>query len=161
MTPFFVMHLREPNLGVDSNEATQLQNEEDIEEKIEVLISMKTKVDDLVDKNIKVIYIHSDLNYPIKKNFLQHAQEKQKGTYDAKHNTKTNITLGDVVLVKNMKNTNRMGGKLDIRWTGPYEVIDDIGMMQYNVKCKKTGKTLKQILHCNRLKHYNHDEVGL
>ena len=62
MTPFFVMHLREPNLGVDSNEATQLQNEEDIEEKIEVLISMKTKVDDLVDKNIKVIYIHSDLN---------------------------------------------------------------------------------------------------
>ena len=62
MTPFFVMHLREPNLGVDSNEATQLQNEEDIEEKIEVLISMKTKFDDLVDKNIKVIYIHSDLN---------------------------------------------------------------------------------------------------
>ena len=56
------MHLQEPNLGVDSNEATQLQNEEDKEEKIEVLISMKTKVDDLVDKNIKVVYIHSDLN---------------------------------------------------------------------------------------------------
>ena len=62
-----------------------------------------------------------------------------------------------VVLVKNMKNTHRMGGKLDIRWTGPYEVIDDIGKMRYKVRYKKTGKTLKQILHCSRLKHYNHD----
>ena len=86
-----------------------------------------------------------------------HRRNKKRHNYDAKHITKTNITLGDVVLVKNMKNTHRMGGKLDIRWTGPYEVIDDIGKMRYKVKCKKTGKTLKQILHSSRLKHYYHD----
>ncbi len=57
------------------------------------------------------------------------AQQQQKATYDAKHNTKTNIKVGDEVLVKNMKNAHRMGGKLDIRWTGPYKVIEDAGKM--------------------------------
>ena len=88
---------------------------------------------------------------------LQHAQEYQKQMYDAKHNTKTTISVGDEVLLKNMKNTYRMGGKLDIRWTGPYEVIEDIGKMRYKLKCKKTGKILKQAVHCCRLKHSTYE----
>ena len=56
MTPFFVMHLREANLGLDAKEDTQPNNDEDVEQKIEALIKMKTKVDDLVDKKIKVTY---------------------------------------------------------------------------------------------------------
>ena len=52
MTLFFVMHLREANLGLDTKE----DNDKDVEQKIEALIKMKTKVDDLVDKNIKVMY---------------------------------------------------------------------------------------------------------
>ena len=47
----------------------------------------------------------------------QQAQEEQNEKYDAKHNTKTNIKVGDEVLVRNMKNIHRMGGKLDILWT--------------------------------------------
>ena len=87
---------------------------------------------------------------------LQRAQEEQKERYDAKHNTKTNLKVGDEVLVKNMKNTHRMGGKLDIRWTGPYEVVKDCGKMLYKLKFKKTGIALKQAVHCSRLKHYIH-----
>ena len=56
MTLFFVMHLREANLGLDAKEDTQPNNDKDVEQKIEALIKMKTKVDDLVDKNIKVMY---------------------------------------------------------------------------------------------------------
>ena len=47
-----------------------------------------------------------------------------------------------------------MGGKLDIRWTGPYEVVEDLGKQRYRVKSKKTGKLLKNTVHCCRLKHY-------
>lgn len=47
-----------------------------------------------------------------------------------------------------------MGGKLDIRWTGPYEVVEDLGKLRYRVKAKKTGKLLKNTVHCCRLKHY-------
>ena len=63
MTPFFVMHLREANLGVDINQLTQQPtSEEDLQQKIEALITMKTKVDDIVDKNIKVMYCHYKLD---------------------------------------------------------------------------------------------------
>lgn len=86
----------------------------------------------------------------------QRAQEEQKERYDAKHNTKTNIKVGDEVLVRNMKNTHRMGGKLDIRWTGPYEVVEDCGKMRYKLKSRKAGNVLKTTVHCSRLKHYIH-----
>ena len=56
MTPFFVMHLREANLGVDVNQPKQEpDSEEDMQQKVEALITMKAKVEDLVDKNIKVM----------------------------------------------------------------------------------------------------------
>ena len=32
--------------------------------------------------------------------------------------------VGSKVLLKVMKNQHRMGGKLDDRWTGPYEVVE-------------------------------------
>ena len=55
MTPFFIMHLREANFGLDMNQLThQPDNEEELQQKIQALITIKTKVEDLVDKNIKV-----------------------------------------------------------------------------------------------------------
>ena len=82
---------------------------------------------------------------------LQHAQEYQKQMYDAEHNTMTTISVWDEVLLKNMKNTHRMGGKLDIRWTGPYE---DIGKMRYKLKWKnsETSSSLLQIKAFNLFK---------
>ena len=47
-----------------------------------------------------------------------------------------------------------MGGKLDIRWTGPYEIVEDLGKQRYKVKSQKTGKVLKSTVHCCRLKPY-------
>ena len=44
---------------------------------------------------------------------IEKAQEHQKKHYDAKHNTNTKLKVGDKVLVKNMKNEGRKGGKLD------------------------------------------------
>ena len=86
----------------------------------------------------------------------QWAQKEQKERFDTKHNTKTNIKVGDEVLVMNMKNTHRMGGKLDIRWIGPYKVVKDCGKMRYKLKSRKAGNVLKTAVHCSRLKHYMH-----
>lgn len=86
--------------------------------------------------------------------YCQHAQDVQKRTYDAKHNTKTTIKVGDQVLMKNMKNSHRMGGKLDIRWTGPYKVVEDCGKMRYRVKNFQNGELEKKTVHCSRLKPY-------
>ena len=52
MTPFFIMHLREANLGCDG-ETTE---EEDIldETKVASLLALKTDIEDQVEENIKV-----------------------------------------------------------------------------------------------------------
>lgn len=49
LTPFFVMHIREANLG--AREETELASvgSENVEEKMHVLINMKEKVDNIVD----------------------------------------------------------------------------------------------------------------
>lgn len=55
-----------------------------------------------------------------------------------------------------MKNSHKMGGKLDIRWDGPYEVIEDCGKMRFQVKSvrNKLKKVLKKMVHCSWLKPY-------
>ena len=86
---------------------------------------------------------------------------EQKERYDAKHNTKTNIKVGDDVLLRVMKNTHRMAGKLDIRWTGLYEVVEDCGKMRYKFKAKNIEKGLKQTVHCCKLKNTSFQLVKL
>lgn len=54
MTPFFIMHIREANLEVGDEQVNLTTSEDGIEEKISELVAMKKKVDDVVDKNIKV-----------------------------------------------------------------------------------------------------------
>ena len=56
--------------------------------------------------------------------------------------------------MKNMKNLHRMGGKLDIRWSGPYEVIKDCGKLRFQLKSIRSNKQLKRMVNCTRLKPY-------
>ena len=46
------------------------------------------------------------------------AQEQQKTQFDAKRNTNTKLKVGDKVLVKDMKNADRKGGKLNKLFPG-------------------------------------------
>ena len=55
---------------------------------------------------------------------IQNAQAKQKLYYDCKH-ARTGFQLGDHVLLRNMRNLARKGGKLDKEWSGPY-AIDEL-----------------------------------
>lgn len=54
------------------------------------------------------------------------------------------FAVGSLVLVKNMKNNHRMGGKLDSRWIGPYVVSEKLAKGQYRLK-NKDGNVLQKI----------------
>ena len=66
MTPFFLMHLREANLGdVGASQPLQQDDVVAMEQKVNELIKIKAKVDELVDHNIKVcgaIIVHVNFN---------------------------------------------------------------------------------------------------
>ena len=61
----------------------------------------------------------------IAKQNISNAQSKQKKNYDNKHNTPL-CNVGDSVLLKNCRRETRKGGKLEVRWTGPY-IIEQLG----------------------------------
>jgi len=51
------------------------------------------------------------------------AQEKQKSAFARRKNKGVksfNLTIGDSVFKKVMRNLDRKGGKMDAKWTGPY-----------------------------------------
>lgn len=85
---------------------------------------------------------------------IARAQERQKQQYDRNHNTNTTLKIGDKVLKENSKNKHRMGGKLDKRWTGPFIISEDLEKGRFRLKTL-AGKTLKQTVHCARLKFYH------
>ena len=80
---------------------------------------------------------------------IEKAQEHQKKHYDAKHNTNTKLKVGDKVLVKDMKNEGRKGGKLDQLFPGgPYTIVEDL---RYRLKDGK-GDLKKTAINWHRLK---------
>ena len=88
------------------------------------------------------------------------AQQCQKKQYDAKHNTKTKLKVGDKVLVKSMKNEGRKGGKLKPQFQGgPYNFSEDLGMGRYRLK-NTADKVLQQAVNCHRLKLWLDPQEG-
>ena len=84
---------------------------------------------------------------------IERAQQRQKAQYNAKHGTlhvwvimvlilkRFEILLRvlalvqwPMVMLKNMRNSHRMGGKLDKKWIGPYEVVESLSNGCYRLK---------------------------
>ena len=89
------MYGREARLPIQLTQATSELDEDDFEAKVKSMAELQAKV-------------HSNALANIEK-----AQERQKKHYDTKHNTNTKLKVGDKVLVKDMENEGRKGGKLD------------------------------------------------
>ena len=53
-----------------------------------------------------------------------------------------------------MANSHRMGGKMDLKWLGPYHVEEITEKELYRLKCIKSGKLLKQAFSSLQLKAY-------
>ena len=61
---------------------------------------------------------------------------------------------GDLVLVKNMRNFDRKGGKMDTRWIGSYIITADVGKGRYGLLNQESGKHLAKTINSSRLKKY-------
>ena len=73
--------------------------------------------------------------------------------------------LGDLVLLKNMRNLSRAGAKADKRWFGPYTIVKIHDKELCSLKNKSDGKVLARRVHSNRLTTFHechtHDIIGI
>ena len=63
------------------------------------------------------------------------------------------LAVGTNVLLKNMKNSHRMGGKLDSKWDGPYTIEEKLSKGRYRLRSKQ-GVVLKKLYSSCLLKEY-------
>ena len=61
--------------------------------------------------------------------------------------------VGSSVMLKNMQNAHRMGGKMDLTWKGPYTIQKMVGKGRYQLKTKN-GQVLKKLYNGILLKEY-------
>lgn len=70
------------------------------------------------------------------------------------------FAVGTKVLLKNMKNSHRMGGKMDPKWLGPYTVKEKATTKGCYKLCSMTGKVLKKSYSSCLLKTYFEPSVN-
>lgn len=65
------------------------------------------------------------------KSKIKAAQEKQKHYYDLKHAKPCVYEVGAKVLLKDFTRKKRKGGKLDVKWIGPFQITKSLGKGVY------------------------------
>ena len=105
-------------------------------------------------KRLKTIKALSEVVYNNAGQNIAKAQAHQKKNYDRRHAVPM-FKRGNLVLRRNMANSHRMGGKMDAKWHGPYEVEEITEKGLYRLKCMKSGKVLKQGFSSLQLKAYS------
>ena len=114
--------------------------EEDLDEKIEILLASREKAFKEAEANIKA------------------AQKNRKETYDRKHQPKV-LPEGTEVLLENTYQKQRKGGKMEPLWLGPYTVHRHLGKGLYELM-NRDGKVMKKTANINRLKTYMRRQDG-
>ena len=109
-TPFQLMFNRQATLPIDIELRKALPEE---------VASSYLNLDE--PDTAKVAEQRARLLEEAKQNILQ-AQQKQKETYDRKHAKPDCYKVGQLVLKKDFTRKKRKGGKLDIRFLGPYAI---------------------------------------
>ncbi len=117
-SPYYMLFQQDMRLPIDSDslQACKEENgdEEKLDEVLESLLESRKKVFNEVEINITK------------------AQEKQKNTYDRKHEVAT-INIGTEALLENTAQKQRKGGTLEPTWLGPYIVNRCMGKGLYEL----------------------------
>ena len=116
-SPYFMLFQQNMRLPIDAEcLSSQKEKGEDVilDEVIDALIKSREKV-------------FKDAEVCIKR-----AQNKQKETYDRKHQP-SGIAIGAQVLLENTAQKQRKGGKLEPAWLGPYTVNRCVGKGLYEL----------------------------
>ena len=92
---------------------------------------------------------------------IANAQNRYKRNYDKRFANREVFKMGDLVLLENQRNKNRKGGKRDVKYSGPYTIMDI--SVEGNCTLKhETGGVAKRKYPLAHLKRYHERnlEVG-
>ena len=147
-SPFFLLYGRKPRLPVDLMVEENTKNEQG-EMKIETSDFSMEEIIQSMENLRKAASVKADAN-------IKKAQAHQQKCYNNR-NSPDDFEVGDEVLLKEMKNSSRSGGKLEDRFVGPYVIFD---VVRKGVFRLTNGKTpLKKTVNVSRLKRYFRPEA--
>ena len=134
-SPYYMLFQQHMRLPIDAEVLPPSEDEDGLEldSAVQALIESRERMFRKAESNI------SD------------AQNKQKETYDRKHQPE-DIAVGTQVLLENTAQKQRKGGKLEPAWLGPYLIHRCIGKGLYELS--KDGKVIKKKANVARLKIY-------
>ena len=91
----------------------------------------------------------------VAKTKIKVAQEKQKHYYDIKHSKPCVYDVGAKVLLKDFRRKKRKGGKLDLKWIGPFIIKKSMGKGIYQLSTIDNNTTVVKRVTGAHLKPYN------
>jgi hypothetical protein len=153
-TPFELMFGRTPILPIEMDIASRPDRDDDDD----VSPSPQSSAVQFNEKVSIMMAIREQVKAKAMSN-IEKAQERQKKHYDAKHKPPC-FKEGDVVLLRNKRNEQRKGGKLEQPWSGPYTVSR---LLSKGV-CKlqnNDGVELKTSYNSSRLKIYHQSKKSV
>ena len=130
-TPFEIMFSRQATLPIDIELGIV-----EPEDKLDVYAQMEQP--DMTELQKK----RTELLECAKQNILS-AQEKQKTAYERKHSKlREKFQVGQMVLKKDFTRKKRIGGKLDLRFKGPYTIVKVLPRGSYELS-STTGTSFR------------------
>ena len=140
ITPFEMMYGRAPMRPVDLD-----MNPPKVDEAIEqtatgsaqsILDAMQEVRELLKEKAVKKINM---------------AQTRQKESFDRRKKSFPSLSVGTMVMLKNTKRINRQGDKLQRKWIGRYEIIEDMGKGRFKLRNLSNGNVLRNVYNADML----------
>lgn len=132
-TPFELMFGRTATLPIDINMEKKSAND---------FAKLPHKFDDKIHQQQQKK--RNDILVAAKKNIIA-AQEKQKNYYDTKRANPHLFMVNQKVLLKDFRRKKRKGGKLGMRYIGPYKITSVTRKGVCHLKHVVSGKTTKAI----------------
>ena len=148
-SPYMLMYNRDPILPIDVKHRLVKEIDVNSDEPFDV------EVFDTVLKSASSI--RNSIAGDASKN-IKNAQQKQKRDFDKTHLSKTEISAGDTVLLRNNKRNDRKGGKFTQKWIGPYTVTNITEKGAATLK-NSSGHILKTKYNVSQLRPYFELEI--
>jgi len=135
-SPFYLMHGREMKMPIDISIEKEMNDSDeynDVERYVNVIMERMKKANEIV------VSIQQGI-VDERKNDIDDKKEKKK------------FRVGELVMVYIQQHKRGMKKKLEGRYEGPYEVVDEIGDVVRRIK--KIGSAKKKIINVKKLKLY-------